>query len=646
LSAHSTACSWLSPQRLGDGTLRLRDGSLRAVLECTASAARLPDVVAALGMPRHLVQLVVRSRRRTDVDGAPRLTRLRVSYATLLAELHDKACPPLERLLVVVPWDVREGGSAEMVLNARTRDIDDHLIQAGLEPVRLASSALDALVVLDQVVEGRCEVRVGDRLARTLLIGGDPRHLDGSWFDSMEADHDLSVQFGGLELDLAAMSAGLTLWADGRVDLDRATERAETILAAHGFSSERPHLQAEPALVSTLPLCLNVVASPLVPLVRERGTRPGRTSGQPESHRVLYGVDPWRRRPVELDRFDLENPNAIVVGDAKSGCSFMVELDLARARLAGWEAHVIDPRGGHVRTVAALGGTVIAPTTDDPTPFDPFAPTTGSGGLDVRVRVLGAVIELLGLGLPARLRPVVGDALAFVYAAHGYTDEPGDENPTPPRMDEVVAALQERAARATDALRPALEGLVRQLEEGQAGSAGLLALDRPSVRRAGPAPITAYSLAGLPEEHRPLAMLLSLDQIWSRVPGNRPALLVVDGIDPLLPHEMSVRFVAELAEAAAERRAGLTLVTRDVAGLLQGPLRDCALGAGMKVLLRQTPTAASLLSNHFHLTPAEQSWLVRAEVGEGLLLVQGERLAFKAIASDEEHRLITQGGAR
>jgi hypothetical protein len=246
--------------------------------------------------------------------------------------------------------------------------------------------------------------------------------------------------------------------------------------------------------------------------------------------------------------------------------------------------------------------------------------------------VLAAAIELLGGGLPPTLRPTVEDALAFVFAAHGYTDEGGGGNSTPPRLSDIVATLRERAGRATGALRAPLEALVQRLE-GQARS-GLLTAALRAAHPDGRAPLTAHSLAGLPEEHRSLALLLSLDQVWNRLRGDRPALVVVDGIDLLVQRETCARFVADLAATAAERR-----------GALESPLRDFALSAGMKVLLRQTAEAASMLADLLHLSPAEQSWLATAEVGEGLLLARGERLAIRAIASEEEYRLITEGGA-
>ena len=82
-----------------------------------------------------------------------------------------------------------------------------------------------------------------------------------------------------------------------------------------------------------------------------------------------------------------------------------------------------------------------------------------------------------------------------------------------------------------------------------------------------------------------------------------------------------------------------------MSSVLDSALRDCVLEAGAKVLLRQSATAAALLADVFHLTPPEQVWLVGAEDGEGLLLAEGGRLPFKAVASGEERRLVNQEGS-
>lgn len=644
LETGSSTRSWLWPQRLGTDVLRLPDGSLRAVLECTSPTGRLADAIAALWATPHPVQVVLRSRRAVAED-APHLARLRASYAEMVARLNGEPQPLTERLLVVVPWDVGDGESGQVVLNARIRSVGDCLIRMGLEPTRLTASGLDALTIWDDAEEHCCEVRIGERWARTLLITCHPERLDPAWFRPLAVEHDLAVQLRRVSASLAEASILLTLCADSLEALNRATTQAEEILSAHGVKSGRPHLQAEPFFAAGLPLCLDRTLGPAVQLRAVPGVRPHRASARDESPELVYGVDPGSLRPLAFDRFALQNPSAVVLGDDSSGSRLLVQLELLRFRLFGTRAYVIDPEGDHVRLVTAVGGAVVGPTLDARTPFDPFSLNSEQDSLAARIQVLGALVEMLARGMPAAVRSTLEEALAFSYAARGFTDDAEHAERVPPRLGDVVLALERRAVRIGGARRAEIEAVVHRLDRYVRGDCRRL-FEGPAVQFYERHPITAYALAGLPAEDRAAAVLLSLDQVWKSLSGEGRTLVVVLGIDRLLPHEMPTRFAAKIMDSAASRRVGLTLVASNVASILGGPLRHSVLSAGVKLLLRQTPDAASRLAEVFQLTPAEQSGLVSAPAGQGLLLAEGRRPAFKSIASDEERQLITGGGSR
>jgi len=638
----SSTGSWLRPQRFGTDVLRLADGSLRAMLECTSSTAQLPDAIAALCATPHPVQVVVRFRRAV-ANGASRLARLRASYAEMVARLNGEPQPLTERLLVVVPWDFGESASGQVVLNARTRSVGDRLELVGLEPTRLRASGLDALTIVDNVEERRREVQIGDRWARTLYISCHPERLGAGWFRPLDAEHDVAVQLRPVNASLVEASTLLTLWADSLETLDRATWRAEEILSAHGVKSRRPHLQAEPAFAAGLPLCLDGALAPAVQLRAGAAIRLIRRGAQDRRAELVYGVHPGSQRPLVFDRFALENPNTVILGDDPSGGRLLVQLELLRSRLTGTSAYLIDPEGDHAHIVAGVGGAVVGPTLDTRTPFDPFSLNSEQDSLATRIQVLAALIELLARGLPAAVRPALEDALAFSYATCGFTDDADQADRVPPSLGDVVLTLERRALRIGGARRAEMEAVIHRLARYVTDD-GRRLFERPAVRLSDRAPMTAYVLAGLPPEDRPAAVLLSLDQVWKSLSRERRTLVVVAGIDPLLPHEMATRFAAQLMDNAASRHAGLTLVVSNVAGILGGPLSQSVLSAGMKLLLRQTPDAASRLAEVFQLTPAEQSSLLSAPAGEGLLLVERQRLAFKSVASEEERRLISEGG--
>ena len=79
----------------------------------------------------------------------------------------------------------------------------------------------------------------------------------------------------------------------------------------------------------------------------------------------------------------------------------------------------------------------------------------------------------------------------------------------------------------------------------------------------------------------------------------------------------------------------------NVGDVLGSPLGEPVVtNSALQVLMKQSPRAMPQVAQLFRLTPAEQSWLLNARPGEGLLLASAKRVPFPAIASDEEARLI------
>jgi hypothetical protein len=68
--------------------------------------------------------------------------------------------------------------------------------------------------------------------------------------------------------------------------------------------------------------------------------------------------------------------------------------------------------------------------------------------------------------------------------------------------------------------------------------------------------------------------------------------------------------------------------------------------SALQILMKQAPQAVPRLADLFRLTHTEQSWLLNAQPGEGLLLAQGKRAPFQLLPSGEEERLIRLGERR
>jgi type IV secretory pathway VirB4 component len=359
----------------------------------------------------------------------------------------------------------------------------------------------------------------------------------------------------------------------------------------------------------------------------------------PTGSGLLYGVNTATRSPVIVDRFALENHNAVVFATSGAGKSFLVKVELARAILAGTRVIVIDPEGEYARLVASLGGEVIAIRPGSQAGLDPFAVTnTSPGALTTRIATLTTFLDLLAGPLGPRQRAEVEDAISLAFAKAGFADGESVDDLTWPRLADVAARL--RTNRATEDIAVRLERYV--------GGAGRWLFNQSAAAASSSTGSAAYVLAGLPEEERTPAMFLVLDRVWSRLADSmQPTLVVVDEAWWLMRHRETAAFLFRLVKTSRKRRAGLTLITQDVGDVLASPDGEPMIAnSALQILMKQAPQAIPRLAELFRLTPAEQSWLLNAQRGEGLLVARGKRVPFQVIATHEESRLIEGNESR
>jgi type IV secretory pathway VirB4 component len=310
-----------------------------------------------------------------------------------------------------------------------------------------------------------------------------------------------------------------------------------------------------------------------------------------------------------------------------------VKVELARAVLAGHRALVIDPEGEYATLLAQLGAAVVPIGPGAGAGLDPFAiPDGAPGRLSARIGMLITLVELLVAGLSAAERAAVAGAISSAYAHAGFADGGPISGLAVPHLIDVRDRLRTTAA---------MEGVAVRLERYVSGAGSWLFERRELPTVVGDAS-AAYTLVGLPEEDRAVAMFLVLDRIWrSLADASRPTLVVVDEAWWLMRHPDTAAFLFRLVKTARKRRAGLTLVTQDVGDVLGSPDGEAVIAnAALQILMKQAPQAMPRLAELFRLTRAEQSWLLNAQRGDGLLVAQGRRVPFHVVASAEEARLI------
>lgn len=583
-------------------------------------------------------------------------------------------------------------------LDLQPRRLRDHeladLLRQTLDPAAAAQPlAEDCLVDARQLIapcafaEAPGSVSVSGQLARTIAVSRYPARLHPGWLGDLQAfegDLDVALHLAPsagpsvmafLERRVAELSSTvrvaehqggrgdpyrraalqdalelqdriaqgserlfdacllLTMWARGLDELDGATRRLEALLGARLVHTRRLLFQMRAGLVSSMPLGIEQVAvRRVLSTTALSATFPFTGTDLPARSGLLYGINTATRSPVVLDRFAFENHNAVLFATSGAGKSYLVKVELARARLAGTRALVIDPEGEYAPLLSSMGATVVPVRPGGSMGLDPFGlGDAHPGALSARIATLTTLIELISGGLRPPQRAAVAEAVSFAFAKAGFADGMSTAGLTAPGLADVQSRLGARSG---------MEDVAVQLDRYVRGPGAWLFQRGEATGTTGGS--TAYVLAGLPEEERAAAMFLVLGQIWTRLAGSvQPTFVVVDEAWWLMRHPDTAAFLFRLVKTARKRRAGLTLVTQDVGDVLTSPDGEAILAnSALQILMRQAPQAMPRLAELFRLTRAEQSWLLGAQQGEGLLVAQGRRVPFQVIATNEEARLI------
>ncbi|GLZ16269.1 hypothetical protein Acsp04_65040 [Actinomadura sp. NBRC 104425] len=356
---------------------------------------------------------------------------------------------------------------------------------------------------------------------------------------------------------------------------------------------------------------------------------------------VLYGLNAYSSGVVLWDRFGQDNYNSVTIARSGAGKSYFTKLEALRLSYHGVEVAVIDPEDEYRRMAEAVGGTHIA-LGAPAVCFNPFDLPEGQGDDTLIRRALflqTLVAAMLGEPLPSATRAILDNAVIATYARKGITSDPRTWKRAAPLLADLVAQLRENhapeAAELASRLAPYVTGSYRGLFAGATTT-------RPDGH------LIVFSLRDLPDEVRPVGILLALDAIWRRVANpsdRRRRLVVVDEAWTLMQQTEGAKFLYRLAKSARKHWAGLAVVTQDAADLLGSDLgRAVISNAATQILLRQAPQVIDQITDTFGLTGGERAFLLSAERGEGLLCAgatSGDRAAFRAQASAFEHNLAT-----
>ena len=544
----------------------------------------------------------------------------------------------------------------------------------------------------------RRDMRIGDRLARSLHLGKWPRSLAPGFLQGLMAagaPMDLSVHVGPIPAEQAARtlewqkvrfesaqslsfkrgrtmspeaeialedvtrlrdevqrgrerlfhsSLSITLHAKDEASLKEMTQRAKAHFAATLGKLDNLAFRQREGLLSTLPLALNAVAewrtldtSSIARLFPFSPPDLDTRSG------TLYGIDMRACSPVVYDPWDGThlNANTAVLARSGSGKSFATKLGVLRGLTRGITAYVIDPEGEYADMARAAGGRVLSPGVPGEG-MNPFVIDKGdSEEMLQRIGSLRRLIEvMIGESLGAERRASLDHALAGYYA------RPRERT----GFRDFYKYLQESEAGDRDPESSSGQALARLLRPFATGSLRHLLSDEGDDLLSNEALVTVFDLRLLEPELRPAAAMVCTETVWAAAAQDpKPRLLVVDEVWSIMQHPEGAAFMVSLAKRARKHRLGLQFITQDVQDLLSEDSSRTITGhsgrallqnAAFKLLLQQDAAAISTVGDAFDLPQDLQRWLLSCPRGDGLLLAKGHRFPVRIEATPEETAVI------
>jgi len=545
-------------------------------------------------------------------------------------------------------------------------------------------------------------LRLGDRFLRTLFVTTFPRYISVGWFvpiinfnsyldvsmffypvETKVVLKQLQRQVGNLEAEISAdkekgmprdpiketalrdieglrdsLTTGVehffqfalytTIYAKNEKELDRLTEKIESLFAARLVKTRRAFYQSEQGFKTCLPLAqdelmvsINMNSSPCA------SSFPFISSDLTSDKGILYGINRHNNSLILFDRFSMPNANFVVFATSGSGKSYFCKLEVLRSLMLGTEVIVIDPEKEYKHLSDAVGGTYLNISLASESKINPFdLPRPSSKEIKTADIIRSGVITVKGLlkimigkqfqggvrGFDAKEDSLIDRALLETYAKKDIVpgcDLSKVEIPTLSDLQDVLGGMEGG------------EALAERLKKYTEGTFSGFLNNRTNVKMQNQ--LVIFSVRDLEDELRPMAIYTIINYIWNVVRSElKRRILLIDEAWWLMQHEDSAKFIFALVKRCRKYYLGVTTITQDVQDFLTSPYgRAIVTNSALQLLLKQSPASIDSIVKTFMLTEGEKYLLLECGLGEGIFFAGAKHVAIKVVASYSEDQLIT-----
>lgn len=431
----------------------------------------------------------------------------------------------------------------------------------------------------------------------------------------------------------------ITIPADSLEELNQITKEIDSSLSSLLIIAKQATLEMEEGFKSTLPMFYDrLMVWRNMDTTSLATTFPFSTASLTANEGVLYGINQHDGSLVIFDRFTLENANSVILGKSGGGKSYLVKLEALRLLMMGVDVLIIDPENEYKKIAEVVGGEFVSFSISSPYKINPFDLHQGSPEPDeLANKILGlhSLMKIIMGEITPSQDAILDRSLVLTYKQKGITEDIETHKNESPLLEDLYKVLLGMETQEAAELAGRLEKFIKGSASGVFNQQSSFDIKNK---------FTVFGVRDLEENLRPIAMYIILDYVWNRIRKDpKKRVLIVDEAWYLIKHKDSAEYLHSFAKRARKYLLGLTTITQDVEDFLSTDEGKAIItNSSLQILLKQSTAAVDKVAEVFNLTGGEKHFLLSSGVGEGLFFAGQSHVAIKIIASEEEHKTITQ----
>ncbi len=352
---------------------------------------------------------------------------------------------------------------------------------------------------------------------------------------------------------------------------------------------------------------------------------------------ILLGLNK-NNIPYIKNVFGLTNANGIILATSGAGKSYFTKLLISRQHLGGCDVIIIDPQGEYLAITEHYKGETITISKDSETIINPLD-LMGHEYLEKRLSLMDLFKIMFG-EITEVQKAILDKCVDLTYGKKGINRDSWQAK-NPPIIQDLYQTLHTEMKRASAQEKKTYTALITRL--GMYAENGVFSFLNKQTNIDFSKNFVCFNIGNMPKQVKPVVMYLVLDYVYQRMKHSlRRKILVIDEAWAMLQTAEESSYVFEIVKTCRKFNLGLLMITQDVADLVSSKAGHAVLAnTSYTFLLRQKPAVMRNVATVFNLSQAEKDYLITAQKGQGVLILENEHQELQVISSEKEHELIT-----